>query len=114
MSQHLDHMQSLARVLNQTYASRIYTQALETMKQRIHKVDETLSAKVIQDTLSHKGTWSFGSEMANQHAQSYEAHVLKPDTIEYFKGLAQSSLQKQQQLEQECTQSFDEYLTAFR
>ncbi len=114
MGQHLDHMQSLARVLNQTYASRIYTQALETMKQRIHKVDETLSAKVIQDTLSHKGTWSFGSEMANQHAQSYEAHVLKPDTIEYFEGLAQSSLQKQQQLEQECTQSFDEYLTAFR
>ena len=52
--------------------------------------------------------------MANQHAQSYEAHVLKSDTIEYFKGLAQSSLQKQQQLEQECTQSFDEYLTAFR
>lgn len=114
IGQHLAQMQSLARLLNQTYSSRIYTQALESMQQRIHKVDETLSAKVIQDTLSHKGTWNFGSEMANQHAQSYETHVLKPETIEYFDGLAQSSLQKQQQLEQECIQSFDEYLTAFR
>lgn len=114
MTQHLEQMQDLAVLLNQSDSNTIYTDALDLMRERIQKVDKTLSARVIQDTVNNNGTWSFGSVMANQHAQCYEAHVLKPETLKYFDDLALSSLQKQHQLEQECTQSFDEYLTAFR
>ena len=111
---HLNEMQVLARLLNQTYSTRLYTNALDTMQKRMKRVEDTLSARVIQDTLSNHGTWSFGSVLARKHAEAYEAHILKPDTQQYFDELTQSSLEKQQQLEKESTQSFDEYLTAFR
>lgn len=114
IAQHLQQMQPLARLLNISYSTRIYTHALETMQHRMQEIDETLSARVIHDTLMHNGTWTFGSVMATEHAKAYESHPLKPETLAYFDALAQSSLQQQQQLEQECTQSFHEYLTAFR
>lgn len=112
--QHLVEMQPLVEILNQSYATQLYTSALDTMKQRIDEVDDTLSAQVIDDTLAHNGTWGFGSFMAKKHAKVYEEHVLSPETAHYFEELAQRSLQQQHQLEQECTQSFDEYLAAFR
>lgn len=52
--------------------------------------------------------------MAQKHAEAYEQHQLSPETKHYFDALAISSLEKQQQLEQESTQSFDDYLAAFR
>ncbi len=107
-------MKPVAELLNQTYSNQLYSDALLKMQSRIDEVDETLSAHVIQDTLTHNGTWSFGSMMAQQHAESYEKHMLSPETSAYFDELAQRSLEQQQQLEQECTQSFDAYLTAYR
>ena len=113
-AQYLLEMEPLARTLNQTYATQLYSDALKTMQSRVDEVDNTLSAQVIQDTIQHNGTWGFGSVLAEQHAEAYEAHPLNAETREYFEALAQSSLAKQQQLEQETKQSFDEYLSAFR
>ncbi len=113
-AQHLADMAPLAQMLNQSYATQLYSQALSSMQSRIDEVDNTLSAQVIQDTLSNNGTWGFGSVMAQKHAEAYEQHQLSPETKHYFDALAISSLEKQQQLEQESTQSFDDYLAAFR
>ena len=111
---YLAQMQPLAEALNQGTASHLYTDALLRMQKRIDEVDETLSAQVIVDTLKHNGTWGFGSVMAQQHADSYEKHQLSAETTAYFAGLAQSSLEQQQQLEQEQSSSFEEYLAAYR
>lgn len=111
---HLSQMQDLAQLLNQTYTTDLYTQAMLAMQKRIDDVDETLSAQVIEDTMKHNGTWAFGSFMANQHLESYEQHPLSPETLVYFAELTQSSLQQQQQLEQDTSISFDDYLANFR
>ena len=111
---HLSQMQDLAQLLNQTYTTDLYTQAMLAMQKRIDDVDETLSAQVIEDTMKHNGTWAFGSFMANQHLESYEQHPLSPETLAYFAELTQSSLQQQQQLEQDTSISFDDYLANFR
>ena len=84
------------------------------MQSRIDEVDETLSARMISDTLEQGGTWGFGSFMALQHAEVYEQHVLSPETAAYFAQAAEQSLEKQAQLEQDCTLSFEEYLKNFR
>lgn len=96
--QHISKMQDCARLLDQTYATDLYSSALAVMQERIDEVDETLSAHVIDDTLKHGGTWSFGSHMAQLHAETYEKHEISAETLQYFEQLAVQSLQQQNNL----------------
>ncbi len=111
---HLDAMQEIAVLLDQSSETQLYTTAMRLMQQRNQDVDATLSAHVIQDTMKHGGTWNFGSHMAHQHVESYQQHTLSAERISYFNQLAETSLQKQQQLEQEHSKSFEQYLEKFR
>ncbi len=54
--QHVTAMQPLAALLDQCYATQLYSQALERMMVRLHEVDETLSAHMIADTIR---TWRY-------------------------------------------------------
>lgn len=107
-------MQDCAHLLDQTYATDLYGSALAVMQARIDEVDETLSAHVIDDTLKHGETWSFGSHMAQLHAESYEQHELSVETLKHFEQLAAQSLQQQEKLEQDTKISFDQYLEQYR
>ncbi|TCM68725.1 glutamate-cysteine ligase [Acinetobacter calcoaceticus] len=112
--QHLDAMQSIAELLDQSSESQLYTTGLAEMLKRMADVDATLSAQVIADTMHHNGTWNFGSHMAHQHIDSYQQHTLSSERISYFKQLTETSLQQQQQLEQDTQISFEQYLEKFR
>ena len=114
VQQHLNAIDDCAAILDQMQHSSLYQQAVQVMQQRLDHVDNTPSAHVISDTLEHGGTWNFGSIMAQQHAQYYAAHPLSNDRKDYFEQLAQSSLHKQQQLEQDHALSFEEYLAQYR
>ena len=107
-------MQPLAALLDQSYDTQLYSNALTHMMVRLHEVDETLSAHMITDTIRHGGTWGFGSYMAQQHAHVYEQHQLSPETQAYFDAAALQSIQQQQQLEQEHSLSFTDYLAKYR
>lgn len=112
--QYVTAMQPLAVLLDQSYATQLYSQALERMMARLHEVDETLSAHMIADTIRHGGTWGFGSYMAQQHAHVYEQHALRPETQTYFDEIAVQSIQQQQQLEQAQGLSFADYVAQYR
>lgn len=112
--QYVTAMQPLAVLLDQSYATQLYSQALERMMARLHEVDETLSAHMIADTIRHGGTWGFGSYMAQQHAHAYEQHLLRPETQTYFDEIAVQSIQQQQQLEQAQGLSFADYVAQYR
>lgn len=112
--QYVTAMQPLAVLLDQSYATQLYSQALERMMVRLHEVDETLSAHMIADTIRHGGTWGFGSYMAQQHAHAYEQHTLRPETQTYFDEIAVQSIQQQQQLEQAQGLSFADYVAQYR
>lgn len=107
-------MQPLAALLDQSYDTQLYSNALTHMMVRLHEVDETLSAHMITDTIRHGGTWGFGSYMAQQHAHVYEQHQLSSETQAYFDAAALQSIQQQQQLEQEHSLSFTDYLAKYR
>ena len=94
--------------------SQLYSEAIQVMQQRLDHVENTLSAHVIKDTLDNGGTWSFGSVMAQQHVNRYEQHQLSAEREQYFAELAQTSLQKQAQLEQDNDISFEQYLAQYR
>ena len=112
--QYVTAMQPLAALLDQSYATQLYSQALERMMVRLHEVDETLSAHMIADTIRHGGTWGFGSYMAQQHAHAYEQHTLRPETQTYFDEIAVQSIQQQQKLEQAQGLSFADYVAQYR
>lgn len=57
---------------------------------------------------------SFGSHMAQLHAETYEKHEISAETLQYFEQLAVQSLQQQEQLEQDSQISFDQYLEQYR
>lgn len=112
--QHLATIQQCAILLDQANQTHLYQDAIVVMQQRLAHVENTLSAHVIEDTLKHGGTWSFGSVMAQQHVQYYDQHVLNQERKQYFDELAQTSLQKQAELEQDNDMSFSQYLAKYR
>lgn len=111
---HLNAIQACAILLDQMEDTQLYQDAIQIMQQRLDHVEETLSAHVIADTLQHGGTWNFGSVMAQQHVDHYDQHPLGEETKQYFAQLAQTSLQKQAQLEQDNDMSFEQYLAQYR
>ena len=111
---HLDAIKDCAVLLDQVSETSLYQDALNIMQQRLDHVDATLSSHVIEDTLKHGGTWNFGSMMAEQHVHRYDQHQLSQERAEYFEQLAQTSLQKQSQLEQDNDTSFEQYLAQYR
>ncbi|MBH2030442.1 MAG: glutamate--cysteine ligase [Moraxellaceae bacterium] len=111
---HLNAIQDCAILLDQMDGSALYREAIQVMQQRLDHVENTLSAHVIKDTLDNGGTWSFGSVMAQQHVNRYEQHQLSAEREQYFAQLAQTSLQKQVQLEQDNDMSFEQYLAQYR
>lgn len=114
LNRHLTGMQTCADALNDAYDTTLYSDALAMMKQRVDEVDDTLSARVIEDTLAQGGTWNLGSALAQQHANFYDNHILSAETLTYFDDLAQQSLQQQDALEQDQQVSFTDYLAQFR
>lgn len=112
--QHLANIQQCATLLDQANQTQLYQDAIVVMQQRLADVENTLSAHVIEDTLKHGGTWSFGSVMAQQHVQYYDQHVLNQERKQYFDELAQTSLQKQAELEQDNDMNFSQYLAKYR
>ncbi|ENW97882.1 glutamate--cysteine ligase [Acinetobacter sp. NIPH 298] len=112
--QHLNEIHTCAATLDQMDGTSLYQDAVYVMQQRLNDVENTLSAQVIKDTLQHGGTWNFGSVMAQQHVDCYDQHQLSVERQQYFEHLAQTSLQKQWQLEQENDTSFEQYLAQYR
>lgn len=111
---HLGQIQACAILLDQMDRTSLYQDAVQVMQHRLYQVENTLSEQVINDTLQHGGTWNFGSIMAQQHVQDYEQHQISLERKQYFEHLAQTSLQKQSQLEQDNHMSFAEYLAQYR
>jgi len=111
---HLQRMQPLAQLLDQAYETNLYNNAMQAMQIRVDEVDATLSALIVGDIRSHSSMWQFGQHLAHQHSNLYESHRLSKETLKYFNELSQKSLQQQQQLEQDNTISFTEYLAQYR
>lgn len=114
LRQHLQHMQGLAELFDQSSGTNLYTQALITMQNRVDDPDKTLSAQVIKDMLAQGGTWKLGAHLAEKHTKEYEQHQLDQDKQVYFDGLVTISKQQQQALEQVSSESFTQYLSQFR
>lgn len=111
---YLNQMTVVAQLLDDSEKTDLYSQSLIRMQARIDEVDETLSARIVEDTVQQGGAWHFGSHLAQHHAEVYANHQLSLEQEKYFTSLAVQSLQQQQQLEQDSSITFADYIAAYR
>lgn len=113
-AQHMQRMQDIAQFMDASVQQPIYQTALAHMNQRLQQVEATLSAQVLKDTVSHGGSWRFGHSLASRYAETQKQAVLEPKLQADFEQLAQQSLYKQQQLEQQEKTNFKDFLHSYR
>ena len=110
----LQRMQGAADVLDQAYGGSNYRDALCVMRKRVQDPDQTLSARILADTLAAQGSWRFGHELAVKHAAQLLQYPLDADTHQHFAALAAQSLTDQAHLEASDQISFVEYVQHYR
>jgi glutamate--cysteine ligase len=111
---YLDAMQPISQLLNKTYNNAVYSEAMAVMQQRIHEVNDSLSAMMVGDTRDAGGMWQLGYSLLQDHEELFENYPMSAETVSYFADAAENSLQKQAALEQENDISFSDYLAAYR
>ena len=114
MQKHLNHMYSLAKVLDRSHEAHLYAQSIEMMQIRVADVEHTLSAQMLTQTQDAGGTFKFGSALATQHQEFYKNHQLDEQTQQHLQKTALESIEKQKQLEAQSQISFCEYLKPYR
>lgn len=112
--QHLKQVLDVAQQLDDVNAVDIYSTAIQTMLERVEDTQKTLSAQVLADIAEQGSTWKFGYYLAEQHEKVYQQYHLSVDKQVFYQQLADESLVKQQQLEQERTMSFMDYIQKYR
>lgn len=111
---YLDAMQPIAQMLDKTYNNHVYSQAQAVMQARIDEVNDTLSAMLVGDTRDTGGMWPLGYSLLQEHEDYFSQYELSAEVEQYFDELAHDSLHKQQQLEQDSSISFEQYLADYR
>lgn len=109
----LASMQELANLLDHASGTTFHTDALT--QQRLKLLDSSLtpSAQVLRElTESGLDFAQFTLRQAQQHRKTL-SEPLAPDVRKHWQQLAAQSLTEQQQLEDNDTQSFDDYLAAY-
>lgn len=112
--QHLQQIASLAQQLDEIQQLSIYYPAVQTMLARVQDKQKTLSAQVLADIAEQGSTWKFGYYLAEQYEKYYQDYPLSAEKHAFYQHLADESLDKQQQLEQDSSVSFAEYVQQYR
>ena len=69
---------------------------------------------IVGDTRDAGGMWQLGYSLLQDHEELLSQYPMSEETQQYFANLATQSLQQQQQLEQDNSVSFSDYLAAYR
>ncbi|MEC7120505.1 MAG: glutamate--cysteine ligase [Pseudomonadota bacterium] len=113
-AQQLNSMQSAAEWLDQAHGGQAYRDALAVMQNRLKDATQTLSARILADTLQAGGSWRFGYGLAVEHAAALLQYPVPDALSQQFEVMADASLIQQQAIEQADQVSFATYLQSYR
>lgn len=114
MLSHLDNMLPLATLLDAHHGGNDYRTAVALMQGKAVHPESTLSAQVESDSKRLGSTWMLGHELAEQHRDLLLQQALSPNTQAKYEVIAEKSVMQQKQIEDEDTQSFYEFVQAYR
>lgn len=111
---HLNAMLPLAALLDAHHGGNDYRTAIALMQGKATNPQLTLSAQIEADSLRLGNTWRLGYTLAQQHKKLLQQQTLSPNTQAKYEVLAEKSILQQNELEQNDTIAFKEYLKQYR
>lgn len=111
---HLLAMQPMAALLDERHGGNDYRNALVLMVGRAQAPSLTLSAQVLADTTRLGSAWQLGKTLAEQHANKLRGQPLSAERAQYYQQLAAQSQKEQDELEQQDTTSFYDFVAQYR
>lgn len=110
----LDEMMRVAKVLDDSYHTDVYSASIAPQREKLKDASLTPSARLLNDMKTQDKTFfALAMELSKSHAEFYQGNPLSDDELAEMHALAEQSLLKQQQLEAEPQQNFDDYLRAY-
>ncbi|MFY9332504.1 MAG: glutamate--cysteine ligase, partial [Porticoccaceae bacterium] len=110
----IEEMRPIAATLNSAHETTDYLDVLATMKARLEGTSLTPAAQLLVEMADNNETYyRMAMRKACEQREQFNAVALAPDVIEKYQSLAAKSLQKQKDIEQSDTISFDDYLAAY-
>ncbi len=110
----IEEMRPIAATLNSAHETTDYLDVLATMKARLEGTSLTPAAQLLVEMADNNETYyRMAMRKACEQREQFNAVALAPDVVEKYQSLAAQSLQKQKDIEQSDTISFDDYLAAY-
>jgi glutamate--cysteine ligase len=107
-------MDDIAKILDSANDTDRYSSALALEKQKVLDPSLTPSAKILSTLLEqNQDNGTFGLQLADQYKQKLLNSDYRYLNEQALSEHARQSTQKQQQIEQQDTLSFDEFLTDY-
>lgn len=111
---HLTNMQIIADAFDHHHGGNAYRESLAMMQGKATNPEFTLSAQIETDSRRLGSTWKLGKLLAKKHQEDLLSHALSCEHEAYFAKVASESIIKQAEIEQADTQSFYDYIQAYR
>jgi glutamate--cysteine ligase len=107
-------MQGICELLDQSHDGSPYVDSLNQQIDKINNPDLTPSARMLEEMRNKsEGFYHFARRMSQQHHEYFNNVALDADQRAFFKKEAEDSLNKQKEIEQQDSASFDEYLAQY-
>ncbi|GAB3105595.1 glutamate--cysteine ligase [Pseudomaricurvus hydrocarbonicus] len=110
----LDDMARVADILDRSYDSRRYSEAVEAQRIKLTHPELTPSARILADMNAHGETFfRFAMNQSLKHSQAYIERPLSDDELLAMQREAEASLQRVAELDAEPQVDFEDYLRAY-
>jgi len=104
-------MEGICRMLDEMKSGSQYSEALQAQTKLLHDANETPSAKILAEMKQHnEAFFRFNMRYSQNHYEYFRSLELPQDITQFFENETLKSLQKQKELENQHSVSFDEYL----
>ena len=109
-----DAMEGICELLDKSYEDKPYQRALKEQCDKIRDPELTPSARMLEEMRKNgEGFYHFARRMSQQHFDYFNSVKLDAKRQSFFKEQAEASINKQKEIEQSDTLSFDEYLNKY-
>ena len=109
-----DSMWGICEILDGDRDDHCYTEALKSQIEAINDADRTPSARMLAEMRNNQESFMrFAQRISRQHRQHFRSSTLDPAQTRAFQTMATDSLVRQQQIEAEPQQPFEQFLERY-
>lgn len=110
----LDEMLLVAAILDKSYDTARYSDAVLAQRAKLDDPSLTPSARILRE-MGERGETFFALAMrlSNEHGDAYQSNPLPEDRQRALGELAEQSLAQQRELDAQPQQNFDDYISAY-